>query len=65
MSQKTSFVLLQLVRWLPLILLTFIIVQPSIRGSVWGAIEDTGDALIGHADRLVREVNWRVMNGVI
>ena len=57
MSQKTGFVLLQLVRWLPVVLLTFNIVEPSIRGSVLGVIENSGDALADHADRLVRELD--------
>lgn len=65
MSQKTGLALLQLVRWLPLALLSFIIVEPSLRGSVLSVIQDTGDAMADHADRLVRELNWRLMNGVI
>jgi hypothetical protein len=65
MSQRMRFVLLQLVRWLPLVLLSFIIVEPSLRGTVLGAIQDTGDAMADHADRLVRELNWRLMNGVM
>jgi hypothetical protein len=65
MSRKMRPVLLQLLRWLPLALLSFIIVEPSLRGAVLGVIQDTGDAMADHADRLVRELNWRLMNGVI
>jgi hypothetical protein len=65
MSRNMGSVLLQLVRWLPLVLLSFIVVEPSLRGTVLGTIQDTGDAMADHADRLVRELNWRLMNGAM
>lgn len=44
MSQKMRSVLLHLVRWFPIVLLSFIVVEPSLRGAVLGVIQDTGDA---------------------
>ena len=65
MSKKTTFALSQLMRSLPFVLLVVTVVVPTVREPVWGVIQDTGDMLGDHADRLVRELNWRLMNGVM
>ena len=68
---KAGFVgfLAQLV-FLPLLvigtlLLVVTIIEPSIWQPVWGIIQNTGDALGDHADRLVRELNWRMVYGLM
>jgi len=65
MSKKATFALLQFARCIPFTLLVVTVLEPSIWEPVWGIFQGTGDTLSNHADQLVRELNWRLMNGVM